>query len=100
MIVIAGTIRIPAQHRQQVLETLLRLQKNTLQHDQGVVAYRLGIDLQQDDLLHIYEEWESTDSLKAHAAKPHMDEFRSLKNELQLETSGFSRWRANELGQF
>ena len=100
MIVIAGTIHLPTQHRQQVLETLLRMQQNTLEHDAGVVTYRLGVDLQQDDLVHIYEEWVSTDLLKAHLQKPHMEEFRRLRNELQLETSGFSRWRAEELGQF
>ncbi len=100
MIVIAGTIRIPNEHRAQILECLVRLQKNTLQHDDGVAAFRFGIDVQQDDLLHVYEEWESTETLKSHMQKSHMDEFRNLKNELQLETSSFSRWRADELGQF
>ena len=100
MIVIAGTIRIPAEHREQILDCLMRLRKNSLQHDQGIVAFRFGIDLEQEDLLHVYEEWESTEALKSHMQKQHMDEFRNLKSELRLETSGFSRWRADELGQF
>ena len=48
----------------------------------------------------VYEEWESTEALKSHMQKQHMDEFRNLKIKLQLKTSGFSRWRADELGQF
>lgn len=100
MIVIAGTIRIPAEHREQILDCLVRLQKNSFEHDEGIAAFRFGIDLQQQDLLHVYEEWESTETLKAHMQAPHMDEFRDLKNKLQLETSSFSRWRADELGQF
>ena len=100
MIVIAGTIEIPAEHREQVLDCLLRLQKNSLQHDEGVAAFRFGIDLEQQDLLHVYEEWESIEALKIHMQKQHMDEFRNLKNQLQLKTSGVSRWRADELGQF
>jgi len=100
MIVIAGTIWIPAEHREKILNCLVRLRKNSLQHDEGIAAFRFGIDLEQDDLLHVYEEWESTEALKDHMQKQHMDEFRNLKNELQLETDGFSRWRADELGQF
>ena len=100
MIVIAGTIRIPAEHREQILDCLVRLRKNTLEHDEGVAAFRFGIDLEQEDLLHVYEEWESTELLKGHMQKQHMDEFRDLKTKLQLETRGFSRWRAEELGQF
>lgn len=100
MIVIAGTIRIPAEQREQILDCLMRLRKNSIEHDEGLVAYRFGIDLAEEDLLHVYEEWESTAALKSHMQKPHMDEFRHLKNKLQLETIGFSRWRADELGQF
>lgn len=100
MIVIAGTIRIPTEHREQILDCLVRLRKNSFEHDQGIAAFRFGVDLEHEDLLHVYEEWESTEVLKAHMQKPHMDEFRDLKNKLQLETSSFSRWRADELGQF
>jgi quinol monooxygenase YgiN len=100
MIVIAGMIRIPAERRQEIFDCLARLRQNSLEHDEGLAAYRFGIDLEQEDLLHVYEEWESTEALKAHMQKPHMDEFRNLKNKLKLETSGFSRWRAAELGQF
>lgn len=100
MIVIAATIRIPAEHRTEILDCLIRLRKNSLKHDDGVAAFRFGIDVEQDDLLHVYEEWESTEALKSHMQKQHMDEFRNLKNKLQLETSSFSRWRADELGQF
>lgn len=100
MIVIAGIIEVADDQREEVLECLRRLKATSLKMDEGVVAYRIGTDIGNPNQIHIYEEWESTETLKAHGQKPHMDEFRELRKRLQLTTTGFSRWRCEELGQF
>ncbi len=100
MIVIAGTIIVSDETRAEVVACLAEMRKATLEHDAGVVAYRFAADLANPNLIHVYEEWESTALLKDHMQKPHMDAFRDLRNRLDIQTEGFSRWRAEELGQF
>jgi len=100
MIVISGTIIVSNETREECLECLRELKKVSFAEDEGVVAYRVGTDIENPNLIHIYEEWESTETLKAHGQKPHMDAFRELRRKHQLQTSGFSRWRAEELGEF
>ena len=100
MIVISGILIVTDQTRGDALTFLKQLQRETCANDAGVVAYRIGVDIENPNEIHIYEEWENVESLKAHSQQPHMKAFRELRNRLGLETAGFSRWRAEELGQF
>jgi quinol monooxygenase YgiN len=100
MIVISGIIIVTNEIREECLACLRELKNVTMAQDEGVVAYRIGQDIEDPNQIHIYEEWESTEALKAHGQKPHMDAFRDLRKKHNLQTSGFSRWRAEELGQF
>lgn len=100
MIVLAGTIVVTDDQKKEVLECLQRLKKLTLELDDGVVAYRYGLAIDNPNEIQIYEEWTSTETLKAHCQQPHMDEFRELRARLNIQSSGFSRWRCEELGEF
>lgn len=100
MIVISGIIIVSDETREECLESLRELKNVSLAEDEGVVAYRVGMDIENPNEIHIYEEWESTETLKAHGQKPHMDAFREFRRKHRLQTSGFSRWRAEELGEF
>lgn len=100
MIVISGIILVSDSVRDECLACLSELRKVSLAEDDGIVTYRVGLDIDNPNAIHIYEEWESTEALKAHAQKSHMDAFRELRKKHSLQTSGFSRWRAEELGEF
>ena len=100
MIVISGVITVSDETRDECLACLRELRAATLCQDDGVVAYRIGVDIENPNEIHVYEEWKSTDLLRLHGSKPHMDKFRELRKKLSLKTSGFSRWRAEELGEF
>ncbi|MEM8857837.1 MAG: antibiotic biosynthesis monooxygenase [Chloroflexota bacterium] len=100
MIVLAGTLRIPAEGREEILQALHTLQDATWENDDGVVAYHFSIDLKDENLIHVYEEWDSIPNLKAHGQKEHMNPFRALRTEKGVEVVRFSRWRAEELGKY
>ena len=100
MIVISGIISVTDESRDDVVACLTDLKKTTLAGDEGVVAYRFGFDIEKPNDIHVYEEWESIATLKTHLQKPHMEEFRQLRKKHNLATTGFSRWRAEELGEF
>ncbi len=100
MIVLGGTLRIPAEGRDEILQALKTLKKATWANDVGVVAYHFSIDLDDENLIHVYEEWKTVEDLKAHGQKPHMVPFRALREEKGVEVVTFSRWRAEELGRY
>ena len=101
MIVLAGTFRIlEVQKRAGILQTLRTLQNKTWADDPGVVTYHFSLDLVDENLFHVYEEWDGTENLKAHGQKDHMNPFRALRNDKLVEVVRFGRWRAEELGQF
>lgn len=100
VIVVSGVIIVSDETRDECLACLRELRMVTLAEDDGVVAYRVAINIENPNEIHVYEEWESTELLKVHGSKPHMDAFRELRKKHGLKTSGFSRWRAEELGEF
>ena len=100
MIVLGGTLRIPADGRDEILQALHTLQDATWANDTGVVAYHFSIDLKDENLIHVYEEWDTVENLKAHGQKAHMEPFRALRTEKGVEIVTFSRWRAEELGEY
>ena len=100
MIVISGIISVTDESRDDAVACLSNLKKTTLAGDEGVAAYRFGFDIENPNDIHVYEEWESIATLKTHLQKPHMEEFRQLRKKHNLATTGFSRWRAEELGEF
>ena len=100
MIVLGGTLKILDPNRDAVLQAFNTLQELSRADDLGLVVYHFSVDLNDENLIHVYEEWENVESLKAHGQKEHMDPFRALREEKRIEVVRFSRWRAEDLGQF
>ena len=100
MIVISGIVSTSDSTRVEVLAFMKTLRDETIMLDRGVVTYRFGVDIDNPNEIHVYEEWESVEALKEHGQKPHSTAFRELRAKLGFSTIGFSRWRAEELGEF
>ncbi len=74
MIVISGSMRLkPGDHSELVAATKTMMAKTM--EETGCRAYRFTFDLEDPDLLHVYEEWDDEAALSAHFAEPHMAEF-------------------------
>ena len=100
MIVLGGTLKILDPNRNEVLQAFNTLQELSRSEEQGPVVYHFSVDLNDENLIYVYEEWDSVESLKAHGQQEHMDPFRALRTDKRIEVVRFSRWRAEELGQF
>jgi len=95
MIIVAGTVRIPEDRFDSILDvaqaTIAATRKET-----GCIVYSFARDLADRGLLRIYEEWESRAHLDAHLKQPHMGPWRasmaavgaSERNIKTYETSG------------
>src|SRR5262245_53417347 len=91
MIVIAGSVKVKAERREQALAAALRMMEAT-QAEPGCHAYRFSTDLRDPTLVHVFEEWESEEALGQHFASPHMAEFQRVLPEVLAGGLDFRRY--------
>ena len=99
-IVLSVSFRIQAEERTEVLNAFSVLQEAILAGNEGVLVYHFSVDLEDNNLIHVYEEWDCVESLKAHGQKEYMVPFRAMRQEKGIEVVRSSRWRAEDLGKF
>ena len=66
MIIIAGTISIPAERRAGCLEASIPLQAATRNDEPGCIDYVFTADAVRDDIIAVYERWSDAACLEAH----------------------------------
>lgn len=76
MIVIAGTARVQSEHREQA-HAAARTMAAASRAEPGCRQYRFSVDLDDPDVVHVFEEWDSAEALEVHFATPHMAEFQT-----------------------
>ena len=81
MIIVAGTVRIPQDRFDELLETAQTMIETT-RKEAGCIVYSFARDLADGGLLRIYEEWESRAHLDAHVKQPHMGPWRAKLAEI------------------
>ncbi len=81
MIVIAGSVKVKPERREQALAAARRMMDAT-RAEPGCRAYRFSADLVDPTLVHVFEEWESAEALAQHFASPHMAEFQRVLPEV------------------
>jgi quinol monooxygenase YgiN len=75
MIVIAGTIPIKAEHREEARKLALWMAEET-RKEAGCLTYSFYADLADPDTFFIFEEWESDEALGRHFQTEHMKKFQ------------------------
>lgn len=78
MIIIAGTITIPAEKRAACLEASAPLQLATRRDEPGCLAYIFSADPIEADQIKVYELWEDAATLEAHFLHPNYTDMRTL----------------------
>jgi len=76
MIVIEGTVRVPAERIETVrpaMEAMIRASRA----EAGCLDYAYSIDLLDPGLVRVTERWESREALAAHFTTPHMAAWRA-----------------------
>lgn len=93
MIIVAGTVRIPADKiealRPTAEATLLATRK-----EKGCIVYSYAFDLLDKGLIRIYEEWESLANLQEHMKQPHMVPWRAKLAEVGASDRRIKRFEA------
>jgi len=74
MITIAGRVPIRPEMRVKAIEAAIKVVRAT-QSDAGCLQYHFYADLEDPNMLHVFEEWASQEELAAHLRQPHTVEF-------------------------
>ena len=93
MIIVAGTIRIPADK----IEALKPTAEATLlatRKEKGCIVYSYAFDVLDKGLLRIYEEWENLANLQEHMKQPHMGPWRAKLAEIGASDRSIKRFEA------
>ena len=77
MIVIAGSVQVKADRREEARAAALKMAEAT-RAEAGCLTYRFSADLADPDRVYIFEEWETEEALARHFASPHMAEFQRV----------------------
>ena len=75
MIVIAGTVRVRSERREEAVRVALAMAKAS-SAEPGCHAYRFSADLVDPSTFYLFEEWEDEAALGRHFATEHMAAFR------------------------
>ena len=81
MLIVTGTVEV-AETGVASMKAAATVMGQASRAEDGCHAYAFWQDLEQPNLFRVYEEWESVDALKAHAATDHMAEFRKSLGEI------------------
>ena len=74
MIIVAGTVRIDSQHREEAIQLAMWMSAQT-EAEPGCLGYRFYASLEDEYTILIFERWENAEALQAHFQTPHMGEF-------------------------
>jgi quinol monooxygenase YgiN len=78
MIIVAGTITIPAAARAGAIEASAALQAATRNDEPGCIDYVFAADPVEPDRISVYERWESAETLEAHFLHANYRDMRVL----------------------
>ncbi len=81
MIVVAGTVRIRADRREEAVRAALAMAEAT-RAEPGCLEYRFSADLADPETIAVFERWADDAALAAHFASAHMQVFRRRLPEL------------------
>ena len=91
MVVVAGTIRIRPDRREEAVTAARELSAASLR-EPGCRAFRFAFDVDDDTLVHVHEEWDDEESLEAHFTTEHFAAFGAKTPDLVVGDGTFIRF--------
>jgi quinol monooxygenase YgiN len=80
MVAVAGRVAIKPEMREQAIAAAIKMTHET-HKESGCLQYHFYTDVEDPNLLHVFEEWESQEALDTHFTLPHMAEFLAALGE-------------------
>lgn len=91
MIILAGSIRVPAENIEKARPALEAIVSGS-RAEPGCIAYSFSFDVLDEGLIRIFEAFSNADALAAHRASPHMAAWRAVWPELGIGERNMSQY--------
>ena len=97
MLAIAGTIRIDPAKQAVAIPAAVEMMAAT-RAEPGCISYAFSADLEEQGLIHVFEEWESQAALDAHFKAPHMAKFQQAMAGFGIREMKVQRYEIASVG--
>ena len=97
MITVAGRVAVRPEMRRQAVEAAIKVARAT-RADAGCLQYHFYADLEDPNVLHVFEEWASGEALSAHLQQPHTTEFLAALGAMAAGEPRVTRYVVSESG--
>ena len=97
MITVAARVSIKPELRKQAVEAAIKVARAT-QSDPGCLQYHFYADLEDPNVLHVFEEWSSAETLTAHLQQQHTVEFLAAIGLMAAAAPQVTRYVVSESG--
>ncbi len=97
MIVLAVRFHIKPDCKAEALASMKKVAAATLE-ESGCTEYRFFADLENDDKVFLFEEWESQDHLAGHFETEHLAAFRADMDRLLIEPPTIRKYEVSAAG--
>lgn len=97
MLVIAGSIRIDASRRAELIETAIEV-VHELRRQAGCTSVAISADLEDTSLLHLFQTWESQAALTANISSPRIFAIRNQVGKLGIREMSLLKYEVAAVG--
>ena len=97
MFVIAGTIQVDPEKREQAAGPAAEMMRET-RKESGNIDYAFSLDMGDPRTIRVFEQWESQEALDLHFASPHMARFQEVLGTLGIEGMNIQRFEIESVG--
>jgi quinol monooxygenase YgiN len=97
MLVIAGTLKLDPAKFEAARAAALEIMAET-HKEPGNISYVFTQSLDEPGTIHIFEEWESEEALKAHFTAPHMAAFQAKVPEFGVKDMKVQKYEVSSVG--
>ena len=97
MIVVSGRARIKPEQRELALREG-RAVAEASRREPGCRVYEFSVDIDDENVVRIFEEWESQEALEAHFGTPHFQAFGKVVGTVLDGAADFTRYVVESAG--
>jgi quinol monooxygenase YgiN len=93
MVIVAGTL-VLKEGALEALRPHMRRMIAASRAEPGCLTYSYGVDVEDDNVIRVFEEWESSEALAAHFETPHLKAWRPALAEIGIAGRDIKAWEA------
>jgi quinol monooxygenase YgiN len=96
MIIVSGEIKITPTAREATLAAAREMALAT-QAEDGCISYMFYASVADENIIRVFEEWQSDEALQRHFETPHMAKFMAKLPELVAGPADVKRYEVNNV---